>query len=506
MRVMHTILTFGLSLTSLGLLAQEGRTLEVPAAESGVVAPLAPIDTRDFFPQIRVSMSQRAIRPANPQPQRSIPIGVPNSLEAPVASNATAGSPGAQFPGITANGFDPPDPSIAVGPGHVVQVVNGEIAYFTKAGTQVFQQTLDHRGFFNGVAQTTFVFDPKVFYDQISNRFFLVALEFRQNPQNSALLVAVSDNNNPIGVWFRYRIDARTSRNGTFYWFDYPGFGYNKDGLVITGNMFRFTGSGGEFARSYAFRKAGFLTGTTVTFFTFNHDDVFTIQPARTLDTNPRVFGTAIRNSSSIQVQAWSGLAGTPSLRTTNVTVPTFMQFTGRVPTLNNATLDPVADRMMDSAFRAGLLNSVHTIRHSQAVNRAIVRWYEFAVNAWPASGSVTLRQRGSVVGPSNTHVFMPAVSRLANGGMSIVMTQASATMGPRFIRASRKGTDALHTIGAIQTIAGSTRGPAVLNSRWGDYLSVASDPSSPTTLWGVGQLVQPNGNWRTEIVSWTIP
>jgi hypothetical protein len=503
---MRATLAFGLSLSSLALVAQEGRTVETLAAESGAVAPLAPIDTNDFFPQVSVSLSQRAIRPPNPRPQPYIPAGAANSLEALAATNATLGTAAPRFPGVSANGFDPPDPCIAVGPGHVVQVVNGEIAYFTKAGTRVFQQSLDRNGFFSGVAQTGFVFDPKVFYDQTSSRFFVVALEYRDTPQNSGILIAVSDNNNPIGVWYRYRVNARTSRNGAFYWFDYPGFGYNKDGIVVAGNMFPFVGSERGFARSFVFNKRGFLTGSTVTFFTFDHDDVFTIQPARTLDANPRVFGAAIFSTSRIQVLAWSGLSGTPSLRTTNVTVPTFLEFRALIPTLGGRTLDPVSDRMMDSAFRGGLLTAVHTVRHSPSVNRAIVRWYEFAVNTWPVSGNVTLRQRGSVVGPSSSHVFMPAVSRLADGSLSIVMSQSSPTMGPRFVRASRRGTDPLHTIGPLQTMGSSTRGPATVNSRWGDYLSVATDPSSATKLWGVGQLVQSNGDWRTEITSWTLP
>ena len=44
------------------------------------------------------------------------------------------------FPGIGATGWVPADPDIAVGPNHIVSVVNSSIGFFTKTGTSQFQQ------------------------------------------------------------------------------------------------------------------------------------------------------------------------------------------------------------------------------------------------------------------------------------------------------------------------------------------------------------------------------
>jgi hypothetical protein len=38
------------------------------------------------------------------------------------------------FPGVGANGFAPGDPNLAVGPNHIVQIVNAEYAVYNKSG------------------------------------------------------------------------------------------------------------------------------------------------------------------------------------------------------------------------------------------------------------------------------------------------------------------------------------------------------------------------------------
>src|SRR5882762_8724883 len=40
-----------------------------------------------------------------------------------------------RFPGVNANGSAPPDPNLAVGPNHIVQIVNDEFAIYSKSGS-----------------------------------------------------------------------------------------------------------------------------------------------------------------------------------------------------------------------------------------------------------------------------------------------------------------------------------------------------------------------------------
>jgi hypothetical protein len=42
--------------------------------------------------------------------------------------------------------------------------------------------------------------------------------------QVSKLLFAVSDDGDPNGTWFKYRIEAKVTEGANTFWLDYPGF------------------------------------------------------------------------------------------------------------------------------------------------------------------------------------------------------------------------------------------------------------------------------------------
>lgn len=107
----------------------------------------------------------------------------------------------------------PPDPIGAVGPGHLVSVVNTSIEWHTKAGVQENSQSL--ATFFAPVSPSTSIFDPKVIFDQYAGRFLVVALErvdtgINPNAGNiSRILLAVSKTANPNGGWWFHAINQR---------------------------------------------------------------------------------------------------------------------------------------------------------------------------------------------------------------------------------------------------------------------------------------------------------
>ncbi len=68
--------------------------------------------------------------------------GPSNNLEAGGLLYAERSVPGEQWAGIGSTGWYPPDPDIAVGPNHVLEVVNSSVGWFDKAtGVKQFQQT-----------------------------------------------------------------------------------------------------------------------------------------------------------------------------------------------------------------------------------------------------------------------------------------------------------------------------------------------------------------------------
>ena len=50
--------------------------------------------------------------------------------------------------------------------------------------------------------------------------------------------IAISDDADPNGVWYKYRTDAVTTIGTSTYWWDFPGAGYDQNAYYVTGNLF----------------------------------------------------------------------------------------------------------------------------------------------------------------------------------------------------------------------------------------------------------------------------
>ncbi len=476
-----------------------------PDGSGACIGPITDTTSR-FFPQISESIGFQEVVPVNPKRSPGIPVGPLNSVPMPSVSSATQATHGPKFPGIVYTFLNPPDPFIAVGYSHIVEVVNTQVAFFDKAGNKQFQQSLSTDGFFSGVAQTSFVFDPKVIFDSYINRFIIVALDEDDSGQLSGILIGISDDGNPNGNWTKYRINAKGSKNAVNYWFDYPTVGSSKDGLVISGNYFSFGGNSYGFSRSYALRKSELKNGGVVNFWFFDHTQDFTLQPARTLENvTSTIYGAALRTTSSMSFYAWRNFLTTPLFSRIDVATPSFVNMTSDATSTNGATLDPLSDRMMDTSFRSGSLLMAHTVRVSAADNRAMVRWYEYLMNTWPVSGGITRKQFGNLSLATPNHVYMPAICKNGKGAISLLVTRSSTSRAADLYTASRTSVDALNAMGPFKLFGSSAGNYSAGFHRWGDYFSTTNDPSDAAKFWGVGELIQANGTWRTEIGSWSV-
>ena len=104
------------------------------------------------------------------------------------------------FEAFTSTGWNPPDPDLAVGSNYIVGVVNIWIRFFDKTGGVYLDQDLSD--FFGS---TYFSFDPIALYDPLADRFVVASAE--QDGYDDYLNIAVSDDDNPNGTWYKYRYD-----------------------------------------------------------------------------------------------------------------------------------------------------------------------------------------------------------------------------------------------------------------------------------------------------------
>ncbi|HMS56244.1 MAG TPA: hypothetical protein PKA27_12665 [Fimbriimonadaceae bacterium] len=480
--------------------AQGGTDIVRPYKRVQLPAPTV-VSTHDFFPQVNPGYSLRGIR-APHDPGFEPPRLDRNSLVAGQNTELQNVLNGSKWPAISATGWTPPDPDLGVGNSHVVVVVNSSIAFFTKAGVKTFEQTFEN--FFSSVpGVTNFLFDPKAMYDPIAQRFYVVCLEQSDADKISKGIVCVSDNADPNGNWFIYRVETKQVVGANEFWLDYPGWGFNKDAIVMTGNMFGFTG-GYNGIQYIVMPKAGMLAGTAPVA-SYLTTPGGTAHPARTIDANlDKIYFATVASTNAIQVGVLTNLTGTPTLQTRNVTVPSF-EFPNASESTNGRQLDAIGGRLMNAFWRGGSLIAAHTVRPAGGQPNA-ARWYEIATNNFPAANP-TLVQSGNVVGPSGVHYSMPAATSNSAGDIAVVFARSSASICMDFMGAGRKRTDPLGTMGAaklLSTSPGNTYGGPGGN-RFGDYFGICVDPVDNTTFWGVGMVAQTNGNWLTVVNSFQI-
>jgi len=476
------------------------QTTILPAPDQAAKNPMefsSPIDTTKFFPQIDRTLTKKPGRPSNPM-QMPLLTSAANELKFGEMTSTPRTTLERLFPGIGATGWVPADPDIAVGPNHIVTVVNSSIGFFTKTGTSQFQQLAGT--FFSGLGAGTFIFDPKCFYDKASGRYVIVVLEQSDTTQTSKLLFAVSDDNDPNGTWYRYRLEARLTVGGVNYWLDYPGLGGNQSAYVVTGNMFGFT-SGFAGAQFIVIPKTPVLTGAGVSTFSLRDSSGASVQVAEAQDsTATGIYAISRSGTSNMKVYCVNNPSTAPTLSSAFVTVPTFAVPSGAATSTSNRTLDALDGRVMNAAWRGGKLVTSHCVQNGSF---KACRWYELNTGSWPASGLPTLTQSGQL-GSTTENYICPAVAINSVGSIGAIFTRCNTSITADVAVTGRVTSDAAGTMGAPQILATSA-GNNYASARWGDYFGCDVDPLDDTKFWGVAMTVASTNNWATQIVSWTV-
>lgn len=409
------------------------------------------------------------------------------------------------FPGIVQDQWSPPDCTIAVGPNYVVQTTNMKIAFFTKSGTKVFERWLgnqDALGFFRPVGALGFTFDPKCLYDRTTGRFIVLALEQYSGPNRSFMCIGVSDDSDPNGNWYLYRVDCKKVIGGSEYWVDYPGLGVDQSAIYVTGNLFGFSsGFGGVLFRGIPI--ASLLSGGALSYFDFIDSGAASVQAAHAYGTPGAAYFVSDWNTTSMELHAIRNPLGTPTLHSALVSVPSYAYPNSDAPQQGGSSrLDTLDGRVMNVQWRNGRLIASHAVRPSGAVSYTVGRWYEFATNSWPASGSPSLIQSGNIETVS-AYMLFPVVAFNGFNDIGVCIGRSSTSQFAGVYTTGRKVTDPAGAMGALTLARLGTA--HYTGGRWGDYFAVEVDPADDLTFWGVGEYADASGSWSTWITSWQV-
>jgi hypothetical protein len=431
--------------------------------------------------------------------------------------------------------FIPPDPIGASGPFHVLNVGNVSIQWFNKVGVQ--QGLMSLQNFFGSLGPPlgTYTFDPKVIYDQYSDRFVVITLERLDSGgvTGSYILVAVSMTNDPNGAWNFLAINSKLNVGGTSSWADYPGLAVDDKAIYITNNMFAFSAGGGGYTgqRLWIIDKNPFYTGGAGVWGVFDPFTAAAIptlattaQPAHMFGPLPAGLGTYICYYSGltaggvggsefvgvIEVTDPLGTGGGPFF--TNQYVPCGdIEDVGGVfswpplpdaPQLGSGIPIEVNDRRaLNAVWRDSQLHVSTTIVPNAGpdIGQTTAHWWRLDTMA--GIGGIFTADQGDV-GAEDIHVgtftFFPSVMVDHCGNMAIGFAASNSSMYCGAYYTGRKAADPPGTVQPtgvlragldwyVRTFGGS-------RNRWGDYSGLSLDPADQVTFWVFNEYAEVRG------------
>ncbi|WP_374689885.1 hypothetical protein [Promineifilum sp.] len=463
-------------------------------------------------------MENEDIRPpAEMEALRQAALNLPPSNNVSVAGSAplpNAPAVGASFESINyteccgGGGNVPPDPELAVGPNHVIAVVNVAFEIYNKSG-QSLKAPTTFSSFMQSNANCTGVFDPNVLYDEEADRYILGI-----DADGFYYCIAVSQTNNPTGSWNIYAFPTAT---GTDF-FDYPHAGVGRDAIYMGANIFG-TVSFKE-SRVWAFDKwamyngqaaASANKGLPTTEDTPQPLNLHGYQQGTWPTSGPHYFFTETDyDGSSYSVWSWanpfSGSSPTKVGGTLNLNAATGV--TGgmpvNVPQSGGSAVQANDYRPQDFEYRNGYAWSVSTIAcnpGSGTVN--CLRW----VKVNPANATIAA---AGVLSSAGQYRFFGDLAVNHCEDMALGYTKSSTSMWPSVWFTGRKAGD---PAGTLQTEAQLKAGEIAYTAfdsvprRWGDYTEMTIAPDG-LTFWYLGEYSKntgtTSGRWGTWIGSMT--
>ncbi|HET6993444.1 MAG TPA: hypothetical protein VFI06_00620 [Chitinophagaceae bacterium] len=420
------------------------------------------------------------------------------------------------FPALGDNNTTiPPDIGAAAGPNHLMIALNSEVRIQNKTGTTL--STVSLGNFFSTLAGVSGVFDPKVLYDPFAQRWMITA-PCNRRTATSSICLGISATNDPTGTWDLYLFDADGTNTN---WFDYPSIGFNRNWIVVTGNMFSNAADAFAGEMVFMFDKAATYAGSPTATTNLATGVGGTIVPAITLDNTINNMNLVSNwNGSSggsgfLRLFTITGTASAPVFAATSF-FPGVTQPWNSNPPTNFAPQNTVANliangdsRIQNAVFRGGSLWCTQSAFLPDVTpTHSAVQWWQ--IN--PATG--TVQQFGRVEDVTAATFFaFPSIAVNAYNDVYLGYSSFSATQFASSNSSFRLHTDAVNTMQpTVRFKAGLAKYFKTFGltaNRWGDYSSTCVDPND-FTMWTAQEYaeapVSGSDRWGTEWSNVTPP
>jgi uncharacterized repeat protein (TIGR01451 family) len=410
--------------------------------------------------------------------------------------------------------FVPPDPELAVGPMHLVSVVNDALIVTDHVGTPMLGP-VGLPTFFATTPGCTNLFDPNVLYDEQLDRF-IVGID----ANGVGYCVAMSQTPDPLLPWNVYSFATVPPpippANPDF--FDYPHAGVGDVAIYMGANIFDPTGTTFLRAEVWAMDKTIMAAGGPLPFPVSQPVlNGFTPQPMNAHGWWQQTWPagqphTIVANqylpaysADLIDVWQWSDPFGVSAsftkVGTVDLSLPTFPA-TYPIDAPQNAGANIQANdwRVLDCEYRNGTVWTAQNISCNPGGGLVdCIRWAEID----PVTPGVV---QAGVLGTDGEYRIFPDVAVNHCDDMTVGYTKTSTMMFPEVWATGRLGTDPPGMLAPEAPLVAAVApyvswdGPP---HRWGDYTGGTSGPDGDST-WYLGQysknlmLPPPSANWGT--------
>jgi hypothetical protein len=486
--------------------------------------PDAPLSTDQAPPRIPAPR----FGPEGPAPAPNVIDTGAGIASAPAMATGFEGLSNSDNLALIGLDLSPPDPQLAAGPDHIIELINSVGRVFDRSGATV--RTFALSSFFS-ISPGHFGFDPKIIYDAPSGRWFATyASRFdRENGEDEGgLHLAVSQSSDPLGQWNVYK----TSYQNIFP--DQPALGLTDDKVTISSAMgdvdseqpgeengaagVPCTGYCGE--QTIVFQKSDLLAGAPaeeVGRFAFPlRQDRFSVRPAHSLSaTNDQYLGMFSATSRSrlhvIRITGTPGEGNVTEAEFTELTIITQLAPPPSITAGSGACMIFDRDSGPPPCVDSG------DYRMTEAIWRDNKLWLAAPAACRP-SGDDTTRSCAHLIEvetdgtPSKTQDIMygapgeyyswPAIRTTGNGDLIVALSHTNSSTFAELRVAGRKSDDVPNTMQGSTLIKA---GEAVHTSgRWGDYFGAAVDPEHPNCVWIAGEFAKATlgRDWSTYLAS----
>jgi len=416
------------------------------------------------------------------------------------------------FNGMGYSSVNPADPCIAVGPEHVVQMINGisgaYIRVYNKSGSVLQNNT--YMDLMTGIGGHG---DPIVLYDEIEDRWIMCELAHYGNQ----VILAVSATNNPLGEYHIYVIDTPAFP-------DYPKIAIWSDAYFMTTNEDGVSGiyaldkqrmlNGLSDPRTQRFtipefQNIGFQAATPVGI------DGAVLPPANSPGLILRMADDGWDNSiSQDRLELFECHVDFDDASNSYLSNPKYINTQPYDTELCGYTsfacveqpnvdlnLDPLREVLMHKiSYRNFGTHQSIVCTHVTDVDgndRVGIRWYELR-----KSSTWGIHQQGTYA-PNDGHSrWMAAIGINGDGAIGLAYNISSNSLYPSIRYTGRKACDVLGEMTYPETTIKDGESHSNSN-RWGDYTTLAVDPTN-NSFWYTAAYAR-GGSWKTHIAKFTM-